>query len=127
MYYIVDSNKTFDQATHDLEAAVARHNFGVLHVHDLGTTLRTKGQDFTEECKVFEICNPKQAARVMTDDIRLNMALPCRISVYTEGGKTHIGMVEPQRVLTMLSHDPRLDSIAREVGNATRQMIDESA
>ena len=62
MYYIVESNKSFDQAATDLEAAVKRHEFGVLHIHDLGNTLRGKGVAFAENCKVFEVCNPGQAA-----------------------------------------------------------------
>ena len=70
MYYIVDTAKTFDQAATDLEAAVKRNGFGVLHVHDLGGTLRGKGIDFPEQCKVFEVCNPGQAAKVMATDMR---------------------------------------------------------
>jgi uncharacterized protein (DUF302 family) len=54
------------------------------------------------------------------------MALPCRISVYTEGGTTRIGMIEPARMLGMLSDDPALEPIAHEVGDATRRMIDEA-
>jgi hypothetical protein len=30
----------------------------------LGTTLRGKGIAFDEECRVFEVCNPAQAATV---------------------------------------------------------------
>ena len=41
MYYIVDTPKTFAQAAADLEAAVIDRGFGVLHVHDLGSTLRS--------------------------------------------------------------------------------------
>ncbi len=126
MYYIVGSDKPFDQAVIDLDAAVRRHQFGVLHVHDLGATLRGKGQPFDGECKVFEVCNPRQAARVLASDRRLNMALPCRISVYTEDGETRIGMIEPGWMLAALSPDLELGAIAREVGAATRQMIDEA-
>lgn len=64
MYYIVETQKTFSQAVTDLEAAVAHHGFGVLHIHDLGGTLRSKGIAFEEECKIFEVCNPGQAALV---------------------------------------------------------------
>jgi uncharacterized protein (DUF302 family) len=39
MYYVVESNKSFEQASTDLEAAVKRNEFGVLHIHDLGNTL----------------------------------------------------------------------------------------
>ena len=126
MYYTVTSDKTFEQAATDLEAAVKRHEFGVLHIHDLGNTLRSKGVDFAENCRVFEVCNPKQAAKVLGADMRLNMALPCRISVYTERGKTMIGMIRPEPMLAALSTDPTLVMIAQEVESKTKQMIDEA-
>ena len=61
MYYIVDTEKSFDNAVADLETAVVNEGFGVLHIHDLGGTLRNKGVEFGEECKVFEVCNPCQS------------------------------------------------------------------
>lgn len=126
MYYIVDTPKSFEQASTDLEAAVKRHQFGVLHVHDLGNTLRGKGVDFKDECKVFEVCNPGQAAKVMGLDMRLNMALPCRISVYTEQGQTRIGLIKPAAMLAGLSQDAALLQIANEVETQTLQMVDEA-
>ncbi|MDH5709641.1 MAG: DUF302 domain-containing protein [Hylemonella sp.] len=126
MYYTVETSKSFEQAATDLDAAVKRHGFGVLHVHDIGNTLRTKGQDFSENCRVFEVCNPAQAAKVLATEMQLNMALPCRISVYTEKGKTKIGMIKPADMLAMLSKDPTLAQIAKEVDEKTTLMIDEA-
>jgi uncharacterized protein (DUF302 family) len=127
MYYIVESAKSFDDAVSDLDAAVKRHQFGVLHVHDLGATLRSKGFPFAEQCKVFEVCSPRHAASVLATDLRMNMALPCRISVYTEHGRTRIGMIKPVPMLGMLSQDASLAAIAQEVEGATMRMIDEAA
>ena len=126
MYYVVETEKSFDQATADLDAAVSRHGFGDLHIHDLGSTLRSKGVAFNEQCKIFEICNPKQAAKVLSTDMRLNMALPCRISVFTEGGKTRIGMIRPAEMLSSLSQDPVLSKVAEEVEAKTTQIINET-
>jgi len=126
MYYTVQTNKSFKQASTDLESAVTRHGFGVLHVHDLGTTLRSKGIAFAEECKVFEVCNPQQAAKVLAIDMRLNMALPCRISVFTEKGQTKIGLIKPLQMLSALSQDAALVQIAKEVEEKTIQMVDEA-
>jgi uncharacterized protein (DUF302 family) len=126
MYYIVDTAKTFDQAAADLESSVKRHGFGVLHVHDLGAALRAKGITFDEQCKVFEVCNPGQAARVLSTDMRLNMALPCRISVFTAEGRTKIGLIKPLQMLTALSQDAGLAQIAREVEEAVIRMVDEA-
>jgi uncharacterized protein (DUF302 family) len=126
MYYIVETAKSFSQASTDLAAAVVRNGFGVLHVHDLGTTLRGKGIAFDEECKVFEVCNPAQAARVLSADMRLNMALPCRISVFTEKGTTKIGVIKPIQMLSALSDDASIAQVAKEVEKQTIRMVDES-
>jgi uncharacterized protein (DUF302 family) len=126
MYYIVETDKSFEQASTDLESAVCRLGFGVLHVHDLGSTLRSKRIPFEEQCKVFEVCNPVQAAKVLSTDMRLNMALPCRISVFTEKGKTKIGLIRPVQMLSALSQDTALIEVSKEVEAKTIQMVDEA-
>ena len=126
MYYIVETQKSFEQASADLGAAVKSHGFGVLHIHDLGETLRSKGIEFAEQCKVFEVCNPQQAAKVLATDMRLNMALPCRISVFTDKGKTKIGLIRPEQMLSGLSDDPALTDVAREVEVKTIAMVDQA-
>ena len=126
MYYIVETDKSFDQASTDLESAVKHHGFGVLHIHDLGTTLRSKGIAFNEQCRIFEVCNPGQAAKVLSIDMRLNMALPCRISVFTENNKTKIGLILPGQMLSALSQDEALVQIAKEVEEKTINMVDEA-
>ncbi len=126
MYYIVETEKPFDQASADLEQAVKRLGFGVLHVHDLATTLRNKGIAFEEQCKVFEVCNPQQASKVLSTDMSLNMALPCRISVFTDNGKTKIGLIKPSQMLSALSQDSELVQVAKEVEEKTIQMVNEA-
>jgi uncharacterized protein (DUF302 family) len=127
MYYIVDSEKTVDEAVRALEAAVKKHGFGVLHVYDLKQTLAGKGVRLPEECRIYEVCNPQQAIRVLTADMSLNMALPCRISVYQQDGKTRIGTMRPTEILGLVSTDPKLAEIAGEVDETLEAIIDEAA
>lgn len=124
MYHLVESGKPFEQAAADLEAAVKAGGFGVLYVHDLGNTLRSKGQPFTEQCRIFEVCHPAQAAKVLARDLRLNMALPCRISVYTEHGRTRIGLILPAAMLAGLTQDEALQPVAAEVEAALVGMVE---
>ncbi len=126
MYYLVTTEKSFKQAVADLETAVTDLGFGILHIHDLGETLRNKGTNFTEDCKIFEVCNPRQASSVLAIDMRLNMALPCRISVFTEKGLTQIGLIRPVAMLSFLSKDPALVDIAATVEKKMIQMIDQA-
>jgi len=122
-FFIVETALDFEQANSSLEAAVTSHGFGVLGIHNLGQILRSKGIAFKEQCCVFEVCNPKQAERVLNSQMKLNMALPCRISVYTEDNHTHIGMIRPEGMLLALSGDSELQSIATEVECTMIEMI----
>ena len=126
MKYIVETEKSVEQAVNDLQKAVKRHNFGVLHIHNLQETLRKKGVDFPNECQILEICNPQKAKQVLTDDMSMNMALPCRVSVYSEEGKTKIGMLRPKALLAALSNSESLMNVAEEVEAITIQMIEEA-
>ncbi len=126
MYYIIETDKAFSQAAADLEKAVLHNSFGVMHVHDLGATLRNKGIVFNEQCKIFEVCNPVQASKVLSTDMRLNMVLPCRISVYTEHGQTTIGLIKPVPMLAALSQNSELANVAKEVQEKLIQIVDDA-
>jgi uncharacterized protein (DUF302 family) len=126
MIYIVETEKTVEQAVVDLQEAVKKHNFGILHIHNLQETLRKKGVDFPNECQILEICNPQKAKEVLTDDMSMNMVLPCRISVYSEEGKTKIGMIKPRALLEVLSNSESLMKVAEEVEAITMEMIKEA-
>jgi len=58
--------------------------------------------------------------------MRLNMALPCRISVFTEQGKTKIGLIKPAQMLSALSQDQVLAEVAKEVEEKTILMVNEA-
>ena len=126
MKYIVVSQKTIGQAAKDLEAAVLRNKFGVLHVHDLKATMKKKGVDFSNECRIFEVCNPQKAHAVLTNDMSLNMVLPCRISVWEENGEVKIGTLEPTKLLSVLNDNEDLKHIAKEVETTIKTIIQEA-
>jgi hypothetical protein len=55
--YLVDTAKPFEQACADLEATLASRDFGLLAIHDLAATLRSKNIAFPENCRVYEVCD----------------------------------------------------------------------
>lgn len=126
MQYIVDSDKPVEQAAADLERAVQRHGFGVLNVHDLRATLAGKGHELGTDCRILDVCNPAQALEVLSADMGMSLALPCRVAVYAERGRTRIGMIRPSGLLSALSDDARLASVAEEVEQSMIAMIEEA-
>ena len=126
MLYIKETRKSVDQAFNDLEASIKQHGFGLLHHYDFKQTLKEKGFELPNECRVLEVCNPKQACEVLHMDMAINMALPCRISIYEENGKTFIGMIPPSVLLGLISSSSELKEAAVGVEQTTRQIIDDA-
>lgn len=126
MKYITETSKSVEQAVTDLQASVLRHEFGVLHIYNLQETLKNKGVNLSNACQILEICNPQNAKDVLVEDMDLNIALPCRVSVYSKNGKTKIGMIRPTAMLKLLSDSPKLEKTAKEVESAIITMIEEA-
>ena len=127
MIYTRTTAKSVERATQDLETAVAANDFGLLHSYDFRKILAGKGFDLPGECRVFEICNPRQASEVLAGDMALNMVLPCRVSVYESKGQTIIGMVPPSELLLLVSADPAIALAAHVVEQTMKQIIDDAA
>jgi uncharacterized protein (DUF302 family) len=126
VFYIVESDKSFYEATVDLEPVIQRLGFVILHVHDLGDTLRRKDSEFDDDCKVFEICNYRQFEKLLAIDMRLSTALPWRISVFTENGATRIGLIRPAPMLAALGENAGLSRLAKAIEEKLIQIVDES-
>lgn len=126
MYYIVDSDKSFYEATTDLVPVTQRLGLSVLQVHDLGGMLDSKEIEFDNECQVFEIGNPRLIEKALAIDMRLGAVLPWRISVYTENGNTKIAMLRPLRIFATLSPDAVLARLAQELEEKLIQIVDET-
>ena len=124
MLYRKRTSKSVDAVAAAIEAAAKAQGFGLLHAYDFKQTLAAKGFPIANECRVLEVCNPRQASEVLAVDMALNMALPCRISIYQDGGDTIVGMIPPTAVLKLVSSDPRIEPAAREVEDAMEAIID---
>ena len=106
---------------------MAKHGFGVLHAYDLQETLNSKGFPLPHACHILEVCNPEQASKVLTEDIGMNIALPCRISVYEENGQTKIATALPTKLLSALSASPALAAVAEDVETKMKAMMHDAA
>ncbi len=126
MLHVVQSRKPLDRVAKDLEAAVARHKFGVLGMHDLRAKMAEKGVSFDHECRIFEVCNPTQAKKVLDTNLEISTALPCRISVYEEGGVTKLATIKPSALIDLYA-TPGLKDVAREVEATLEAIMGEAA
>lgn len=108
-----------------LAEIATRHKFGVQAVHNLREKMESKGVPFGRECRVIEVCNPSHAQVVLNQNIEISTALPCRISVYEEGGRTILATMKPTALLTMFNA-PGAAATAQEVEDTMVRIMDET-
>ncbi len=85
-----------------------------------------KGVEFAHECLIFEVCQPQQAKKVLDENMSVSTALPCRISIYEEGGKTVLATLKPTQLLALFNV-PQLETVAQEVEETILKIMRETA
>ncbi len=126
MLHIVRSSRSFTETARALEDACARHKFGVLGVHDLRAKMADKGVQFDRDCRVYEVCNPHQARKVLEANLEISTALPCRISLYDDKGTTTLATLKPTSLIELFPN-PELRSVAEDVEATLVRIMAEAA
>ncbi|BCJ88284.1 DUF302 domain-containing protein [Effusibacillus dendaii] len=124
-HYTVETSKSVEDAVQAVEESLKKYKFGVLWHFNITSKLQEKGVDFTQPYRVLEVCNPVEAARVLSQNGLMGYFLPCKVVVYEENGKTKIGLPKPT-VLVDVVNDPGLKEIAQEVENTLIQAINDA-
>lgn len=126
MLYRVESRKTLAEVGRGLEAAAEKYKFGILAVHDLKAKMQEKGVNFDRDCLIYEVCNPQQAKKVLEANVEISTALPCRISVYSEGAGVTLATLRPTALLEIFQ-TPGLRAVAEEVEEVILKIMNEAA
>jgi len=122
----VTSGRSLDEIEKALNESAARHQFGLLTVHDLRQTMAKKGVELAMECHIFEVCNPHQAKRVLEMNGAISTALPCRISVYGHEGAYTLATMRPTEMMKAFDQ-PGVEPVAAEVERVIVAMMEDAA
>ena len=126
MLFQIESANPLDEIDRGLQESAARHQFGIIAVHDLQATLAKKGVELAQQCRVYEVCNPKQAKKVLDADGAISTALPCRISVYGTPNHYTLATMRPTEMMKAFT-SPGIEIVAKEVEEVLLQMMREAA
>jgi uncharacterized protein (DUF302 family) len=122
----VPTDKTIGETAAAMQIVVPANQFGIMQVHNLKETMEKKGVEFSPECLIFEVCQPQQAKKILSQNMGVSTALPCRISLYEEGGKTILATLKPTALLNMFDV-PDLEGVAQEVEDTLVKIMHEAA
>ncbi|WP_221032694.1 DUF302 domain-containing protein [Actomonas aquatica] len=117
------TTKPFAEVCAGVEDACKANKFGLIGVVDLQAKMAAKGVAFDRPCTVFEVCNPQKAKGVLTANMDIATALPCRLAIYTEEGKTVLSTMKPTEMLGMYDA-PGVEAEAEDVEATMTAIMD---
>ncbi len=122
----VESSKPLEEVRQKLEETAKSKGFGVMSVHEVTNILQSKGHPISYGCVIVEICQPKAASQVLSKKPDISTAMPCRVSIYEENGKTVLATISPLQMIEMFN-EPELKDIAQEIESTVKEIMEESA
>ncbi len=121
MQFIENSEKSVDELVKTIEERISDFKFGILHIHNIKQTLISKGIEFKKECRVLDVCNPIFANELLSENMSISSIMPCKISIYEDGGKSFICMNSIVPIIEEI--EPKLKSKAIEIQNILLDLI----
>ena len=119
--YIVETEKSFDEAVVSVLRAVDKKGWALFQVYDVRERLAAKG--FSQKpLKIIEICSGKYANQFLNKNRLISLCMPCKINVLEENEKVKIVGMKP----TMISQFfPEVDEKeAEQVEKDVIEMVD---
>ena len=123
--YTVKTDQTVEAVVEKLKTTLKEAEFGVLWDFNLSETLEEKGQAIDGDYRILEVCNPKEAKKVITAHRDGGYFLPCKLAVFTKDGSTHVGMPKPTKLIELIE-DESLQAVARDVETRLTRAIDKT-
>lgn len=121
----VKTDQTVEAVVDKLKMTLKEEEFGVLWDFNLSETLEEKGQAIDGDYRILEVCNPKEAKKVITAHREGGYFLPCKLAVFTKDGATHVGMPKPTKLIDLIE-DESLQAVTRDVETRLTRAIDNS-
>ena len=121
--YIVETEKSFDEAVVSILKAVEQKNWSLFQIYDVKERLAAKGFE-QKPLKIIEICSGKYAHQFLNKNRLISLCMPCKINVFEENGKVKIVGMKPTLISEFFSEVSKED--AEQVEKDVIEIVDTS-
>lgn len=121
--YKTESTKSIDQIISKVPAACEENKFAILQTYVYHEIVESKGFPIKRKVYIYEICQAKIAAAMLTSFPEFSIFMPCKIAVYEENEKTVITTMNMGIMLAAVSSNKELFNEASTMFNNLKLMM----
>jgi len=125
MTYRVNSSKEIDKVIQKVEGACEKFKLALLHHYVYHEVVESKGFQIQRKVYIYEVCQAKVAAQVLTDEPSFAPFMPCRIAVYEEAGSVVISTQNMEMMLNTLKSNTELYTQTNELFETLKSLMND--
>jgi uncharacterized protein (DUF302 family) len=122
-----ESKLAAEQIALQVEAACAKNSLALLQTYIYHDIVESKGFPIQRKVFVYNICQAKTAAMMLTSNPEFSTFMPCTLSVYEADGKTVLSAMNMGMMLEAIQSNKELYDQAANLYNTFTQMMDDLA
>lgn len=114
---------SYEESIESVKASLMEHKFGTLCTIGLSDKFKDQNLEYEGRLTILEVCNPKEANKIITINPKALYILPCKIIVQEFEGTTTIKMITPTSMFAIFDN-PELTEIAQNIENIIVEAIE---
>ena len=121
--YNITSKQPIGQVTEKVPAACEQNKFALLHTYVYHDIVESKGFPIQRKVYIYEICQAKTAASMLTYFPHFSIFMPCKLAVYENNGETVISAMNMETVLDVIRSNRELFEEANNLFSTLKSLM----
>lgn len=122
--YKITSKLPIDQVIEKVPSACEEKKFALLKTYVYHDIVESKGFPIDRKVWIYEICQAKTAASMLTDFPHFSIFMPCKLAIYEDNGETIISTMNMEIMLDGVESNPELFKETTALYNTLKSLMD---
>ena len=118
------SKQPIGKVIEKVPAACEENKFALLKTYVYHDIVESKGFPIDRKVYIYEICQAKSAAAMLTDFPHFAIFMPCKRAIYEDNGETIISTMNMEIMLKAVSSNPELFKETTALYNTLKSLMD---
>ncbi|PKP12887.1 MAG: hypothetical protein CVU08_08180 [Bacteroidetes bacterium HGW-Bacteroidetes-3] len=104
----LESDQPIETIAQKVSGECENHKFALLQTYVYHDIVEKKGFPINRKVFIYEICQAKTAALMLTSNPEFSIFMPCKIAMYEDAGKMVISTMNMEIMLNAVKSNPEL-------------------
>lgn len=122
--YKISSKQPIENVIEKVPSACEENKFALLKTYVYHDIVESKGFPIDRKVWIYEICQAKTAASMLTDFPHFSIFMPCKLAIYENNGETIISTMNMEIMLDAVEANPELLAEANALFRKLKELME---